>query len=112
MLPSFCKDAVTIVRAPLISLRGTTARDWAHATTHSVTGCSFQPASTDGTWGETRSGASIRAVLYLQPGADVERGDKVVFSGREYAMDGEPLAMRSPTGRVSHLFVNLVDWVG
>jgi hypothetical protein len=112
MLPSFCRDAVTVRRAPLVQMRGTTARDWRAATAHTVPGCSLQPASTEGTWGDTRSGSTVRAVLYLPPGADVEHGDKIEFDGREYAMDGDPLTMRSPTGRVTHLVVNLVDWRG
>lgn len=112
MLPSFCKTTVTVSRAPMIIERGKKVRDWEHATTHTVPGCSVQPVSTDGTWGEPRSGAEIRATLYAPPGADIEFGDKIQHNGREFAMDGEPLAWESPTGRVDHLVAYLVDWRG
>lgn len=112
MLPSFCRDTVTVWRAPVIEERGTTVRDWANAAPHTVAGCSFQPASTAGTWGELRNGAETRATLWLQPGADIEFGDKVEFQGNVYALDGEPLEWRSPSGVVTHLTCNLVDWRG
>ena len=112
MLPSFCRDEVEVWRAPLVTERGKQVRDWQGAAMHPVAGCSVQRASTDGTWGLPRSGATVRMTLWMPPGADIEFGDKVVADGREYALDGEPLPWRSPTGAVSHLVADLVDWRG
>lgn len=112
MLPSFCQTAIAIERAPLTVQRGTKVRDWTRATTHTVPGCSVQPGGTDGTWGETRNGATVRATLYAPPNADIAFGDKVVVAGRVYAIDGEPQPWTSPTGRIDHVVCALVDWRG
>ena len=112
MLPSFCQTAIAIERAPLTVQRGTKVRDWTQAATHTVTGCSIQPGGTDGTWGETRNGATVRATLYAPPNADIAFGDKVIHAGRIYAIDGEPYDWRSATGRVSHRQARLKTWSG
>ena len=112
MLPSFCRDVVTITRAPLVESRGTKIRDWSQATTHTVAGCSVQPGGTDGTWGEQRNGATVRATLYAPPGANIEFADRVSFGGVAYSIDGAPQEWRSPTGRVTHMTMPLIDWRG
>ena len=42
-LPSFCRETVTVLRAPLVDQRGTKVRDWSQATEHFVTGSSRPP---------------------------------------------------------------------
>lgn len=112
MLPTFCRDVVTVERAPLVAERGTQVRDWSQAVAHTVAGCSVQPGGTSGTWGELRNGAEVRATLYAPPGSDIEFSDRVSFGGNVYALDGEPLEWRSPTGRVTHMVCALIDWRG
>ena len=112
MLPSFCRDAVTVWRAPLVPERGTKVRDWSQAVAHAVAGCSLQPGGTDGTFGEQRNGAEVQATLFAPPGADIEFSDRVEFGGKQYALVGEPLEWRSPTGRVTHLVCSLTYWRG
>ena len=48
MLPSFCREVVTVSRAPLAAMRGTYERDWSSASSHEVAGCSVQPSQTSG----------------------------------------------------------------
>lgn len=113
MLPSFCKDVVTVVRPGSKVLRGATVPDWDAATSHEVRGCSVQPASSATVMGDQRVNAvQSGATLYAPPAADVAAGDRVEFEGRAWSVDGEPQAWRSPTGRVSHVIVSLRDWRG
>lgn len=112
MLPSWCQDVVTVLRAPLVDSRGTKVRDWAHATSATVTGCSLQPASTSTDFGEVRQAADADATLYLPPDADVLQDDRIVFGGVTYAVDGIPYEWRSPTGRVTHRQARLKRWSG
>lgn len=110
MLPSFCNDTVTIWRAPLKDSRGTQVRDWTNAESHEVAGCSFQPTGTKTDFEDTRQNVTIRATLYLPPEADIEADDRVEFRGTRYGMNGGVLPWTSPTGAVSHLVCQLVDW--
>ena len=112
MLPSFANDTVTVERAPLIESRGTTIRDWKNAVPHEIQGCSFQPAEGSTAWTDARQGVTVRAVLYLPPGSDIQEGDRVVYAGHKYSIDGAPMPWNSPTGRVSHVQASLIDWRG
>lgn len=111
MLPSFCKECVTIRRAPLIERRGSTVRDWDNYTTHTISGCSVQPASTSSNE-ERAEQVTERAELYAPPGANVETGDRVEVGGIVYDIDGAPYTWKSPTGRVTHLHAHLIEWSG
>lgn len=112
MLPSWCRDSVTVWRAPLVSQRGTKVRDWSAATSHVVEGCSLQPSSTTTEWGSVRQADESGAVLYLPPNADIEAEDRVEHAGRTWAVDGVPYDWASPTGRVTHRQARLREWVG
>ena len=80
-------------------------------TTNTVSGASIQFRATDMTL-DQRAGVTVRAVAYLPPGSDVKAGDMVVYNDVEYKVDGAPLPVESPTGRVSHVKAVLVDWEG
>ena len=113
MLPSWCQDAVTVLRAPTVTRNGRTTRDWANAQPHTVSGCSLQPSTTDtGFDGAQRNASDSSAVLLCPPGADVAEGDRVSDGTRTWEVDGVPFAVNSPTGRVSHVRVRLREWRG
>ena len=112
MLPSWCKTTVTVRRAPLVDSRGTKVRDWSAYVEHEVTGCSVQPASSATAWTDQRQPVTYDAVLYAPPGADVEDGDRIVYAGATYAVDGAPMPWASPTGAIDHVQANLVTWRG
>lgn len=113
MLPGFCQDSVTVRRAPLVERRGTKVSDWSQATEHEVPGCSLQEGTTATEFDSTqRDSAESGATLFLPPGADVQEGDRISFSGRTWVVDGVPSTRRSPTGRVSHVSANLKEWRG
>lgn len=111
MLPSWCNDTITILRPTMVSSRGTYVPDWSKPTETSVPGCSVQT----GTTGEDRDGRTSTALLgtvYLPPGTDVQAGDRIVFAGTTYEVQGAPMAWGSPTGRVSHVQARIAVWRG
>lgn len=104
MLPSFCRETVTVVRPGTKTVRGSEVPDWDGAVRHKVRGCSLQPASSATSDGEARTNASdLAARLYLPPGADIARGDRVEARGYTWRVSGVPLEHVSPTGRTSHV---------
>ena len=110
MLPSFATKTVTVERAPYADSRGTKVRDWSQAVPSQVGGCSFQPSSSSVSWTDASQAVTIRARLFLPPGTDVQAGDRIDVDGVLYAIDGAPEIWESPTGSVSHVVCNLIDW--
>ena len=111
-LPSFCREAVTVMRAPLIDQRGTKVRDWLKAEIHRVSGCSVQLESTASGRGDPREAVSDTATLFAPCGADIEAGDRIASSMGEFAVEGRPMPRVSPTGAVSHVECRLAWWEG
>ena len=112
MLPSFAREAVTVSRAPYKDERGTKVRDWAsESVTHAtVRGCSFQPVSSETYWTDVSQAVTVSARLFMPPGTDVQPDDRITVRGTDYAIQGAPEAWESPTGAVSHIVVNLIEW--
>lgn len=113
-LPSWAASTVSVIRAPIASVRGSKSRDWAHATAHAVVGCSVQPAGTSLAM-NTREASSTSLEMYAPPDADIEADDRIVVSGAAagtYLIDGTPLVWESPTGGASHMVVPLKRWEG
>lgn len=107
MLPSFCRETVTVARAPLSASRGTAERDWGLVARHEVRGCSVQPTSTSQAVGEPRPGVSVAATLLAPLGADIAAHDRVECSLGSFRVVGAPLAVASPTGALSHVRAQL-----
>ncbi|MBQ9006091.1 MAG: hypothetical protein IJ092_06925 [Atopobiaceae bacterium] len=113
MLPSWCVDAVTVLRAAKVVRGGRELPDWANAESHELAGCSLQGASTETEFDGAQRDASLsRATLLCPAGSDVSQGDRVSFQGRTWLVDGVPMEVRSPTGAVSHMRAPLVEWRG
>lgn len=109
MLPSFAKDTVTVLRAPVVKDHGADVPDWSNPTLVTVTGCSVQPGAT-GEDNQNRAGASIAYTVYMPPGTDVRFTDRVRLATGDYVVVGEPERWTSPTGRLSHVRVELQRW--
>lgn len=113
MLPRFCDQTVTVLRAPLAARRGAAVRDWSSATEHDVGGCSLQEGATSTDFdGPQRNASASQATLLMPAGADVRDGDRVRCDGRTWEVDGAPFDVRSPTGRASHRRASLREWRG
>lgn len=113
MLPSFCRDVVTVRRAPLVMANGRTERDWAHAQPHQIAGASVQQGATSTNYADAGAPARIAATLYAPPNADVQEGDRVTFGGKTYVVDGIPeFHPEGATGNLAHTVAYLRAWGG
>ena len=112
MLPSWASDTVTRLRAATVTQRGSAVPDWSNPSRLEIGGCCVQPSSTSLTTDGRVQGTSEGLTCYLPPGADVKAGDRILYSGETYAIMGEPKTWKSPTGRVSHIEIQIERWYG
>lgn len=112
MLPSFCRETVTVIRAALKDSRGTKVLDWQNATRTPLDGCSVQPGDTSRDFDGRTVQVSEDWTLYAPPGSDVKAGDRIEWEGTTFEIDGVPMPWKSPTGRVSHMWAKLKEWRG
>lgn len=116
MLPSWCRDSVTVVRPAAMTSRGTTIPDWENATTHALNGCSVQLPNTSMAL-NGREQTALRGTLYAPPASDVRAGDRIDWTDQmsvihRFLVDGEPMPWTSPTGCVTHVQARLAEWRG
>lgn len=113
MLPSFCTQEVTRIRPGTKESRGSTIPDWSEdkVTTLTITGCSVQPASTSLSQDGRVLGISEGWTAYLPEGSDVQAGDRILFDGDIYEINGEPKKWTGAYTR-SNIQLNLIRWEG
>ena len=111
MLPSFCTQTVTRLRAGTKTERGSTVPDWSHATSKDIEGCSMQPASTSLSTDGRVMAISDEYTLFAPTGADIIDGDRIQYGGEVYAIQGavrvQPAAMR-----LDHIEIRLRRYEG
>lgn len=109
---SFMTDTITVVRAKLVVRNGEEVRDWEHATEHTVHNVQVTPQSTSREFGGRTVQNEKSGILRGEYGADVEPGDRVIWNGVAYEIDGGVFRSKSPTGRASSMRCSLVEWEG
>lgn len=100
MLPSWCRETVTVLRAAYVVDRygnATTERDWANATARSLSGCSVQPVAGNEVLVD-RDAIINRWIIYAPKGSDVLSTDRVVHKGITYEVDGDVRVWTGATG--------------
>ena len=114
MLLSFYKQTITRIRPAVRDVRGSSVPDWdeSKVDTKAISGCSVQPSSTSLSQDGRVMGVSDGLTCYIPADADVQAGDHIVFKGKTYEINGDPLDWPSATGRLDHLQLNLVRWRG
>lgn len=113
MLPSWASDAIKVLTPVIVMERGKEVADWSQPPASSVTvrGCDVQPgASTEEV--AARQNVIIRHTVWAPPATVVGAHDAMEYDGTRYAVDGEPMRWKSPTGAVSHVQIYLIDWEG
>lgn len=113
MLPSFCNQEITRVRPGQRTVRGSVIPDWSPeaVTELKIKGCSIQPATTSLTQDGRVLGINEALTAYLPEGSDVKAGDRIVFEGDTFTINGDPKAW--PGARsLSNIQLNLVRWEG
>lgn len=111
MLPSFAKQSVTRIRPGVKTVRGSNIPDWENATSLVISGCSVQPAATEMSQDGRVLGILDGMTAYLPPGADVQEGDRIVYDGETYVLDGAPRVWEAAFN-LSHVQIRLRRWSG
>lgn len=109
---SFFTDSVTVVRASIATKNGGQYFDWEHATTHTVDKVQVTAVSTSRDFEGRVLQISDRRTLRAGYSADIQTGDRIIWDGNTYEIEGEVFHTKSPTGRVSSTRCTLVRWQG
>lgn len=109
---SFMKDTVTVLRAPIIEKNGMEKRDWTNADEFEVTDVMVTSQNTSRDFEDRTLQVSDRRTLRANYDADIKAGDRIVWNGSTYEVEGDVLHTKSPTGRVSSTRCTLVRWAG
>ena len=112
MALSFWKDQVTVLRAPLITKNGMEKRDWGNAVPHTIKNVQITAQTTSREFGDRVTQVTDRRTLRANYDADIEPGDRIIWNGDTYEIDGEVFHTVSPTGRVSSTRCTLARWEG
>ena len=113
MLPSFCTQEITRIRPGTKTSRGSTIPDWSEneVTKLVIKGVSVQPATTTLSQDGRVLGISEGLTAYLPEGSDVAAGDRILYDGKIYTINGEPKKWTGAFTR-SHIQLNLMKWEG
>lgn len=107
MLPFWAND--TIVRnRPTVTDdgHGNTIPNWAVTADLPIRGCSVQAGASQEILGG-RDASLTQWTVYAPAGADVTATDGVTWNGDLYAVNGQPMPQRSPTGALNHTVIEL-----
>lgn len=111
MLPSFATQSVTRIRPGTKTVRGSTIPDWENTESLIIGGCSVQPAGTELSQDGRVLGIMDGLTCYMPEGADVREGDRIIFDGETYTINGSPRKWIGALN-LSHVLVNLRRWAG
>ena len=115
MLPSFTIQngkTVTRLRPGVKTQRGSQVPDWSNVERLEISGCSVQPAGTALSQDGRVLGVSDGYTVYMPPNTDVQAGDRIVYDGDTYTIDGRPRRWKSATGRLDHIMISIERWTG
>ena len=93
-------------------MRGSVVPDWDDPDQMEISGCSVQPASTSLSQDGRVLGIAESFTLYMQPDADVQEGDRIVYDGNTYVVSGMTRPWVSPTGALSNKQATIERWEG
>ena len=111
-LPSWASQSIIRLRAKTKESRGSIIPDWSNPEQLTIRGCSVQPAGTSLTQDGRIQGITDGYTCYAPQGADIKAGDRIRYEGQDYVINGEPRIWQSPTGRATHMQINLERWEG
>lgn len=103
-LPAFATQTITVLRATTITDHGNTVESWTSPASHTVTGCSVQPARGDENR-TNRDAITTDLIVYAPATADVLDDDRVLYGGVTYDIDGP--VQRWQTGVLDHIKIPL-----
>ncbi|MEV8134297.1 hypothetical protein [Microbacterium aurantiacum] len=112
MRSSFASLTVVRLRYPVRDDYGVEVPDYSATPTEAVIeGCWYEPTSS----AESRDGRSaVRTGYTIDAPADVDvrSTDRIRIAGVEYDVEGDPLAVPSPTGMLASTRITATNWEG
>ena len=108
---SFWRDSVTVLRASITVKNGQEVFDWANATSHTVDCCQVTAQATSRDFDRTLQVPDHRT-LRAPVDADIKTGDRIIWNGDSYDIEGEVFHTRSPLGGASSTRCTLARWDG
>lgn len=108
---SFWRDSVTVLRASITVKNGQEVFDWANATSHTVDRCQVTAQATSRDFDRTLQVPDHRT-LRAPVDADIKTGDRIIWKGDTYDIEGEVFHTRSPRGGASSTRCTLARWDG
>lgn len=112
MIPSFCNQTITRLRASTKESRGTIIPDWSNPNTKDISPVSVQPSASSISLDGRVLGVSDSYTVYCNPDADVLVGDRIIFQNNTYQVDEEPRVWNSPTGKISSKQFTMIRYKG
>lgn len=109
---SFMNDQVTVRRAPMTRKHGAEFRDWSNAKDTTLKNVQVTAQATSRTFEGRVEQVTDRRTLRARYDADIQIGDRILWNGEIYEIDGEVFHTKSPSGRVSSTRCTLVRWEG
>lgn len=109
---SFFNDTVIRKRAATTMKNGMESFDWANAADMTITNVQVTAQSTSRDFAGRVENVSDRRTLRASYDADIKAGDRVIWNGETYEVEGEVFHTKSPTGRVSSTRCTLVRFTG
>ena len=110
MLFDWCNDALTVIRPAITTVRGSKVHDWDNATTYVINGCSVQPSASSREFSGRDDQSTFSLHVFLPDGADIQKGDRIMYEGKTFEINGVPYHRESPTSRVDSVQVDLIEW--
>lgn len=108
---SFWTQTITRLRPGKKTVRGSLVEDWSNPDTIDIEECSVQPAGTSLSLDGRVQGVSDGLTVYAPEDADVKAGDRIMYGGNVYTINGDPLIWPG-VSRMQHVQLNLVRWRG
>lgn len=109
---SFFRDTVTVLRAPIVTVNGEERRDWDNASRMTLTRVQVTARATTQDFAGRLQNVNDGRTLRADYDADVQEGDRVIYDGNLYEVNGEVFHTKSPTGRASTTRCALTRWNG
>ena len=111
-LPSWFKQSVTRLRATTRTVRGASVPDWSNPDSKVISGCSVQPATTSLSQDGRILGISESFTVFMQPDADVQEGDRIVYNGDTYLVSAMTRPWVSASGALDNKQATIERWEG
>lgn len=108
---SFWKDSVTVLRAKTTTKNGMEVFDWSTASSHTISRCQVTAQATSRDFDRTLQVPDHRT-LRAPVDADIKAGDRIIWNGDTYEIEGEVFHTRSPIGGASSTRCTLARWEG